>query len=138
MEHASIASVSTRLSTVRPPRFTVIANTYKMEPETTFKFVEIRKIIKKYLEILKREKYEVKRAREISKMMSNSIMKEVKQLGLSRFKFVCTVSIGQLKGQTVRIASRCVWDTEFDSFVTERVENDSMFAVGTVYGVYHE
>lgn len=138
IEHASVASVSTRLSTVKPPRLTVMANTYRMEPEKKFKVAEIRNIIKKNLELIKNETYEAKRSRDISKMLSNSIMKEVKQLGLSRFKFVCTVSIGQLAGQTLRIASRCIWDTEFDSFVTESIKNDSWFAVGTVYGVYKE
>ena len=140
MEHASTNSVSTRLSTIKAPRITIVANTYKMEPDKTFKVAEIRirNIIKKWLELLKSERYEAKRSREISKMLSNSIMKEVKLLGLSRFKFVCTVSIGQMKGQTTRIASRCIWDTEFDSFVTERMENDSVFAVGTVYGLYQE
>ena len=70
--------------------------------------------------------------------MSNSIMSDLKMLGYSRFKFVCSVTIGQIRGQDVRIASRSIWDTERDTFVSESFKNETLFAVCVVFGVYHE
>ena len=76
--------------------------------------------------------------RELAKGMSNSIMSDLKSLGYERFKFVCTVTIGQNKGQGVRIASRSVWNTDSDRFVSESFMNESLFAVGVVFGIYKE
>ena len=62
----------------------------------------------------------------------------VKDLMLSRYKIVSIVHIGQLKDQGLRMGSRCLWDQSFDTFTTYEYRNKSLFAVGTVYGIYAE
>ncbi|EDO39030.1 predicted protein, partial [Nematostella vectensis] len=113
-------------------------NTYKMVPDKKIACDKIRDVIRKHLRFLETTEYEVNRCREISKLLSNRILKDLKLLGFPRYKFVSSVCIGQMLGQSVRIASRCVWDTESDNFVSESYESLSLFAVGTVFAVYRE
>jgi len=126
-------------SAARPRGATMITeNTYKMEPDKSFSVAEVRAIILQHLQSLESQKYDAKLCRELAKGMSNSIMSDLKMLGYSRFKFVCSVTIGQNRGQGVRIASRFVWNTDCDKFVSESFKNETLFAVGVVFGVYKE
>lgn len=126
-------------SSARPRGATLITeNTYKMEPDKRFSVAEVRAILHQHLQSLETQKYDAKLCREMAKGMCNSIMSDLKLLGYSRFKFVCSVTIGQNKGQGVRIASRSVWDTNCDQFVSESFKNETLFAVGVVFGVYKE
>jgi len=122
----------------RPRAAAITENTYKMTPDKRFSAAEVRSIIQQHLQSLESQKYDPKLCRELAKGMSNSIMSDLKMLGYSRFKFVCSVTIGQIRGQDIRIASRSIWDTERDTFVSESFKNETLFAVGVVFGVYHE
>lgn len=131
---------STHSAATRPRAGTQLIreNTYKMEPDKGFSVSEVRSIILQHLQSLESQKYDAKLCRELAKGMSNSIMSDLKLLGYSRFKFVCSVTIGQNRGQGVRIASRSVWNTDCDTFVSECFKNETLFAVGVVFGVYKE
>ena len=131
-------SSMTTESTHRPRGQTLVGNSYKMAPDKRIQAEVVREIIQSHLSRTERLEYDAKRSREQSKALADGIMRELKALGLPRFRFICTVTIGQVKGQSVRMASRCVWDTEHDNFVSESFRNESIFAVGTVYGVYKE
>ena len=45
------------------------------------------------------------------------------ELNYDRYKIVVDVTIGEVKGQGVRCASRCLWDTETDSYATGTFKN---------------
>ncbi|XP_064626010.1 dynein light chain Tctex-type 5-B-like [Lineus longissimus] len=62
----------------------------------------------------------------------------VKEMMVPRYKIICVVHIGQLDGQGCKITSRCLWDQRYDTCSTYEYRNHSLFAVGTVYGVYSE
>lgn len=51
------------------------------------------------------------------------------------FSYYCLVTIGS---QGLRIASRCLWNDQFDTVVSASFETKDFFAVGTVYGIYYE
>ena len=55
-----------------------------------------------------------------------------------RYKIIAIVHIGQLNDQGLRLGSRCLWDQGQDTFASYEFRNNSLFAVGTVYGVYAE
>lgn len=57
---------------------------------------------------------------------------------IPRFKIICIVHIGQLNGQGMQLGSRCLWDSSADTFSSFEFRNKSLFAVGSVYGVYYE
>lgn len=70
------------------------------------------------------------------KTLSSKIKDRLKSLQLDRYKYVVQVSVGEKKGQGVRVVNRCFWDSETDNMVVETFMNDKIFCTVTVYGVY--
>ena len=131
----SLSSGRNALQPVMRPR-RIYQNTYKTEPDQRFEVSTVRSIIQQTLSTLGDLVYDTNRCREHCKTLSNLIEKRVKQLNYKRYKIVCFVTIGELRGQGLHVASRCIWDSEKDNYATASYENSSLLAVGTVYGVY--
>lgn len=89
-------------------------------------------------ENLKEITYDTDSCRQLAQTLSTVIKNRVKELNFERYKIVCVVHIGQLSGQALRIAGRCLWDHETDSYATAVYENKSVYSVAIVYGVYRE
>jgi hypothetical protein len=51
---------------------------------------------------------------------------------------VVQVTIGEVHGQGVRIASRCLWDTETDNHASSTFQNPYLYCVAMVFAVYFE
>ena len=114
-------------------------NTYHLEPRNKFQASKVKAIIAEVLEShLKEEKYDPKASRQMVKTLTEIIKGRVKDLNYERYKIVCMVTIGQLKDQGVRVGSRCCWDPKWDTFATGNFKNKSLYAIGTVWGVYYE
>lgn len=56
----------------------------------------------------------------------------------NRYKIVVQVTIGQMKDQGVRVASRCLWDTATDNYTSVQFKNQSLWCSAMVFGVYTE
>ncbi|KAK2149616.1 hypothetical protein LSH36_444g02044 [Paralvinella palmiformis] len=82
--------------------------------------------------------YTASRATTMIKALSEEIREKVKELNFDRYKIVCLVSIGQTRGQGLRITSRCTWDVTYDDHCTYTWTNGLAFCTATVYGLYHE
>lgn len=114
-------------------------NTYKLEPDKRFNAREVKEILNETLEeSLQDVKYEQAKCKALSKSLSHTICERVKLLGFKRFKYVATVTIGEMKGQGVRIASRFLWNEKHDNWVDAVYTNSELFAVAVVYAVYQE
>lgn len=113
-------------------------NTYRMEPKAHFPEGKVRSVIKEALDTLVSHNYSPTHSPFVAKLLSSRILENVKQLNVGRYKVVCLVTIGSKKSQDLRVASRCLWDSQFDTFVSVCFESEQFFAVGTVYGVYYE
>ena len=73
----------------------------------------------------------------LSKDLSMEIKNNIKDvLALERYKYIVQVSIGEKKGQGVRIVNRCFWDFETDNVVSETYYNDAIYCLVNAYGVY--
>ncbi|CAM9665951.1 unnamed protein product, partial [Laminaria digitata] len=55
-----------------------------------------------------------------------------------RYKIVVQVTIGEMKDQGVRVASRCLWDTATDNYASVNFKNQSLWCSAMVFGVYTE
>jgi len=110
-----------------------------MEPMRIFQELEVKKIIKTVLEEhLRGKEYSSEMCRFNSRICADRIKERVKKLFLPRYKFICLVHMGQVGQQTMRVASRCSWDTRVDNFAEHLYVNNTLWAVGLVYGVYYE
>ncbi|RMX40048.1 hypothetical protein pdam_00002295 [Pocillopora damicornis] len=116
-----------------------VENTYRMEPKRKFPQREVREIIKNSLEaLLGALTYSGSEFGFLTKLLSSRIMEQVKSLNIERYKLVCVVNVGSKHNQGLRVASRCLWNPDSDTHVTASIENGTLFAVATVYGVYFE
>ncbi|XP_031568784.1 tctex1 domain-containing protein 1-like [Actinia tenebrosa] len=113
-------------------------NTYRLEPKVKFPVIKVRKIIKDVLSTLNGHTYDPKESSFVSKLLSKRILDEVRLLNIERYKLVCLMSIGSKSRQGLRIASRCLWNTENDTFVSETLDTQSFYAIATVYATYYE
>ena len=114
-------------------------NTYILEPKRKFKAGDAQSIIDQVLvQQLKDEKYDPNSSKQLAKTLAEMIKNSVKELNYERYKIVCMVTIGQMDEQGLRSASRCVWDTNFDTFASSSYHNKSLFGVATVYALYYE
>ena len=114
-------------------------NTYQLEPKKKFQSDKVKAIVDSVLESqLKDETYDPKACKQTSLTLCEIIKSRVKELDYERYKIVCVVSIGQLKDQGLRMASRCCWDPNWDNYATGNFTNKTLYAVATVWGVYYE
>lgn len=134
----SMATSFSRQDVRRGPEV-VKDNTYKTAPDRKFPEGDVRGILKEILtERLAEAKYDAEKCRQLSKTISDEVKDRVKHLNIQRYKIICLVNIGQLGNQAMRIGSRCLWDTNFDTFASFQFKNGSLFAAAIVYGVYFE
>ena len=114
-------------------------NTYQLEPKKKFQSDKVKAIIDSVLESqLKDEAYEPNACKQWVLTLSEIIKSRVKELEYERYKIVCVVTIGKLKDQGLRMASRCCWDPNWDTFATGSFKNKTLYAVASVWGVYYE
>ncbi|XP_078353110.1 uncharacterized protein LOC144637894 [Oculina patagonica] len=114
-------------------------NTYRLEPDKKFEHWKVTDIIKKTFEQhLIDESYDREICHHMSKTLADLIKEQVKSLQFSRYKIISIVSIGQKRGQSVRMASRSVWDPRFDGYAQYSYERGELYAIGVVYAIYLE
>ncbi|EDW67779.2 dynein light chain Tctex-type protein 2B [Drosophila virilis] len=79
--------------------------------------------------------------KDIAKIWTREIADEVNQQiaaspKVKRYKHVVQVMMGQELGAGATYLSRCCWDCDCDTSVTEVFSNTSLFCVCTVFGTY--
>ncbi|XP_072044833.1 uncharacterized protein [Amphiura filiformis] len=115
--------------------------TYKIEPREKFALYHptIKSIMESIVEAsLKYRKYDSLTCASLTQQLSGDIQAEVKDIELERYRLITVVNIGERNRQDVRIVSRAIWDPDLDSFVTYKFQNEWLFCIATVYGIYLE
>ncbi len=116
-------------------------NTYKMNPDEDRKFnvKRVSDTIRILLDLVLSEYvYDSKTCGKVTCDVSNQIKQAVKDMHFARYKFVCSVVIGERKDQGLQVASRCLCDSKSDNHASATYKNNSIFAVATVHGFYYE
>ena len=113
-------------------------NTYRLEQKTRFPEIKVKAVLNEVLEKLESHTYSPTHSPFLAKLLSTRVLENVKRLNIERYKIVCLVTIGSKASQGLRIASRCLWNDQFDTVVTASFETKDFFAVGTVYGIYYD
>lgn len=121
----------------------VYENTFQLSPKDSQKFPtkKAEDILKNtFLTNLLDTKYNGETCKNLTIQITETVKTQVKaELGSNnRFKIVVLVIIGANYGQGARVASRCLWYPQYDRFAQYEYHNESLFAVGVVYGVYYE
>merc|ERR1712118_100949 len=117
-------------------------NTYRLEPHDDEKF-EPGKVKECIAEVFKKKfgegfEYNADDAAEMGTEECTEIQDRIKELGYKRYKLITQVTIGEMKGQAMRIGSRCLWDTQNDNCASEVLQNNQYFCCAMVFGLYYE
>ncbi|CAL8309735.1 unnamed protein product [Lota lota] len=115
-------------------------NTYHLRPNYQHKFKPaivkacIREILREQLSGVQ---YEPEEVPGLSRALAESIKNKLKDAGFERYKLVVQVVIGEQRGEGVKMASRCFWDADTDSYAEDLFMNESLFCVAAAFGCYH-
>ncbi|CAB1101664.1 unnamed protein product [Ectocarpus sp. CCAP 1310/34] len=124
-----------------PPVVEIVLPTYITKPSEDEKFYpsEVKAVAEKAVEAeLQDKEYDGEEAKEWSLNIADTIREGVKTLNVPRYKIVVQVTIGQMKDQGVRVASRCLWDTATDNYASVQFKNQSLWCSAMVFGVFTE
>ena len=81
--------------------------------------------------------YDNDKVTEWSKAISTHIKDKIKLMGYDRYKIVVEVVIGEQRGEGVRMGTRCLWDSDTDSYASDVFMNDSLFCCAAAFGIYY-
>ncbi|XP_067669145.1 dynein light chain Tctex-type protein 2B-like isoform X2 [Haliotis asinina] len=81
--------------------------------------------------------YNSEETTELTKTISDEIKTKLKELGYDRYKFIVQVVIGEQRGEGVKMACRCFWDSDTDNYAQDIFMNDSIFCVAAAFGVFY-
>jgi hypothetical protein len=70
--------------------------------------------------------------------LAKSIRARAKEMKAPRYKIAVQVIYGELKGQGLRIASKSLWDPNFDNWASYTFTNETIHCTGIVFGNYFE
>ena len=112
----------------------------KPKPNEKFRPPKVRPVIKSLISQamadMNMKEFDNDTAHTTCKTLSSTIKERLKNSHLDRYKYVVQVSIGEKKGQGVRMVNRCFWDSETDNMIVETFMNDKLFCTVTIYAVY--
>ena len=57
---------------------------------------------------------------------------------MPRYKLGVQLYYGEMKGQGLRVASKCLWDPSFDNWSSYTFCNETIHCTGIVFGTYTE
>eukprot|EP01105_Mastigella_eilhardi_P022761 TRINITY_DN565_c0_g1_i1.p2 TRINITY_DN565_c0_g1~~TRINITY_DN565_c0_g1_i1.p2 ORF type:complete len:156 (-),score=55.67 TRINITY_DN565_c0_g1_i1:149-568(-) len=116
-------------------------NAYTIRPpfDKKFRSAMVQPLLHNLLaERLRGTSYDPENTPKLTKELADDIKKILKgQPNLERYKFVVQVVIGEQRGEGVKMACRCFWDSDADGFAKETFVNDSLFCVVTAYGIFY-
>ena len=121
-------------------------NTYKLSPDDNSRFIAY-KIQTKIFDLIQEKVtncqknnpvYSQKVFKHLTNELADNIRREAKQLGIPRYKIVAHVVVGQNFEQDTRVASRCLWNTDYDNSMTVTFSLNKIFVVASLYVLYSE
>ncbi|GFN84796.1 TCTEX1 domain-containing protein 1-b [Plakobranchus ocellatus] len=118
-----------------------VENTYKLGPDEgkVFKPEKVKSIIENVLNsFLKSFRYTQEGSKRMCLAISRDVKSRVKMLDFQRYKLVCNVIIMQNKGQGSQMSSRCLSNTDFDTFASASLTTSQIICVTTVHAFYFD
>ena len=134
----STSSIQGRTMASTQPKF---ENTFRLEPRRRFDYAQVKKI---QLDVLSTflndegQSYDCEMCASLCVTVADVIRHKLRDTNMSRYKWVSHVIIGEKRKQVLWNVSRYLWNSEVDGHCTSSFQNQTLFAISTVYGVYTE
>ncbi|XP_057696018.1 dynein light chain Tctex-type protein 2B isoform X2 [Corythoichthys intestinalis] len=115
------------------------SDTYLIRPNYQHKFkpAVVKECIRETVKaMLSEAEYDPDEVSELTSTLADRVKNKVKKLGFDRYKLVVQVTIGEQRGQGVKMSSRCLWDADTDNYAEDVFMNESLFCAVAVFGSY--
>lgn len=116
-----------------------IENTFKLSPDDNKRFYayKLQPIIQDTIikEVEKADTQSIK-GQHLTIELADMIRSLTKDMYQPRYKVLVFVAVGDNKGQDMRLASRCLWNTDFDNCVSVSHSTKNIWASAIVYLLY--
>jgi tctex1 domain-containing protein 2 len=116
-------------------------NQHLMKPRPGTKFLkgDVEKMIEKVCqEKVGNRSYIFDEVQPLIKDLCAEIQQRVLALGYDRYKLVSQITVMEAANQGIRIASRCLWDSEVDNYAEFTYSTPNMHVNVLVFGLYWE
>ena len=88
---------------------------------------------------IKDQPYDHATAKQLAETIADQIKANIKEnCHIPNYKIVVQTVIGEIGGQGIRVASKCLWDEANDNFASFTYQNQYLFCTGIVFGIYYE
>ena len=136
----SIAGGTTKLSYTASSRTTrKQENSYRTQPPAPFPEPEVCKIMKETMEdTLNGITYNTQTIPALTMGITSTIRDKVKETGCARYKIVVFVTVTENNNSSLKLASRCMWNQQYDRFVESTFQSKALHASAVVYAIYQE
>lgn len=112
---------------------------WRKKTEEKFRPAKVTATIKRIMDDYFRDReYCYEEAKEWTSELTKEIRDACKELNMKRHKIMVQVVIGEQGSQGVRVVSKSLWDVNSDNWASYVFQNNSLFAVGMVFGCYYE
>ncbi len=88
--------------------------------------------------MLKDKSYEHHAAQTWTSEIVTQVRSQCRQLSMPAYKLIVSAVLGEVKGQGIKIASKCLWDVQNDNYATFTYQNEKLFCTCMVFGIYYE
>ncbi len=113
------------------------SHSVSVPPAAALDRLVVQRLVRSTLsDLLTGVKYDAVSSKELPRLISDSIKRELKQLQLVRYKFIVQSVVGEPANFGLRIGAQCLWDCRSDKFVEELFETDSIFCIALVFAIY--
>ncbi|RNA10656.1 tctex1 domain-containing 4 isoform X4 [Brachionus plicatilis] len=133
---SSLATAETNFFKSNIPR---VENTFKLSPDDSKRFYayKLKPIIQETIvsEVDKADAQSTN-CQHLTMELADIIRSLTKDVYQPRYKVLVFVAVGDNKGQDLRLASRCLWNTEFDNCVSVSHTTKNLWASAIVYILY--
>ena len=117
-----------------------LENTYRLEPQKTFPYYKARALMTDLLQSTLGgiTTYDPDQCAQFATDLSGKIKNIGKDLKIPRYKLISLVHVGEKQEQGLMIGSRCVWNTDHDTFASAQFTSHILYAVAMLYASYLE
>ncbi|EGR32099.1 hypothetical protein IMG5_097130 [Ichthyophthirius multifiliis] len=90
-------------------------------------------------ERLSKEVYDTENAMPLTEKLVAELRERIKrELRMPRYKLGIQIILGEIKGQGLRIASKCLWDVQNDNYTSYTFTNEKIYCTGICFGCYFD
>lgn len=110
-------------------------------PGTKFSRCEVEKTMREICESMldgKTEQYSATDAQVLIRNVSSEVQQRVVRMGYERYKLITHITVTEAGRQGLRVASRCLWDTETDNYASYTYSNEKLHLSLTMFALYWE